>query len=137
MTSVALIATNLYDRKRLRRGKVSLGIPHPPRSLDLLCDELLDALHFHGAVYDSLVGNGLEIAHLEHDDLNLECQHDVGLGEGANMEILVVAASTRFTHATVSPAAKTRETRIEGDANSKIKNIETTTQRLETTANID
>ena len=95
-----------------------MGIPHPPRSLDLLGDELVDALHLHGAVYDAFVGDGLEIAHLEHDDLNLECQHDVGLGECANMEILVVAASTTFTtHATVSPAAKIKEARneIEGD----------------------
>ena len=73
------------------RGEVTLCVPHGPVGLDLLGGQLVRRADLHCAVDDLLALNRLEVAHLEDDDLELEGEDDVRLGEGGDVGLVVVA----------------------------------------------
>jgi len=100
----------------MRGGEVSLRVPHSPARLHLIGDQLVGVVHLHGAVDDAVVRRRLQVADLQHhhlkerpqifcrspssSNLNLKCEHDVRLGEGGDVRVVVL----RARDLTLSPA---------------------------------
>ena len=60
---------HLADGERVRGGEVTLGVPVGLAGLHLVSGQLVTIVHLHGAVDDLGPGDGLQVPHLQHHNL--------------------------------------------------------------------
>ncbi len=112
-------------------GEVSLRVPHAPAGFHLVRHQFLGVVHLHGAVDDAVSLHRFEVAHLQHHHLekreriqndnvempnllnypppphlDLKGKHDVGLGEGGDVHVVV---RLRARHLALCPGRRNRK----------------------------